>query len=385
MPLKGIKVLEFAGLAPAPFCGKILADFGAKVTVIDRAPENPLNIFNRGKRVLAVNLKKSKGQELVRKLAKIHDVVLEPFRPGIMEKMNLGPEVLCKDNPRLIYARLTGFGQQGRLAPRAGHDINYIAISGVLSMLGRKNEKPLPPINLLADFAGGGLTCALGICLALLERHHSGRGQVIDSAMVDGATYVASWLFMGRNVATLWQGERGTNVLDGGYYFYDTYETKDGKYMSVGAIEPQFFDEFKKTLGLPQLPQFPSDDAEKEAGKTLITNSFLQKTQAEWSTIFEDRDACIYPILEWADVMKHDHNKSRKAFELLDDDNGSVLAPQPAPRLSRTPGLLSKGPSNSPEAFEEVVDMIREVNVDSNEFKQLIDEQIVILPSQAKL
>ncbi|XP_013114226.2 alpha-methylacyl-CoA racemase [Stomoxys calcitrans] len=383
MPLKGIKVLEFAGLAPAPFCGKILADFGAKVTVIDRVPDNSLNCLNGGKRVLAINLKRPEGQNLVRKLAGTHDVILEPFRPGIMEKMNLGPDVLCKDNPRLIYARLTGFGQEGRLAPRAGHDINYAAISGVLSMLGRKNEKPLPPINLLADFAGGGLMCAFGICLALLERHRSGRGQIVDSAMVDGAAYVASWLFMGRKMATLWQGERGTNLLDGGYYFYDTYETKDGKYMSVGALEPQFFEEFKNKLGLPQLSQFVSEDSEKEAAKALVTKTFLQKTQDEWTAIFEDIDACVYPVLDWSEVMQHDHNKCRKAFAPFDEDNS--LAPQPAPRLSRTPGVLSKDSSNSPEAFEEAIKMVRELNLSNDELKSLVNEKILILPAHAKL
>lgn len=304
-----------------------------------------------------------------------------------MEKINLVPNVLCKENPRLIYARLTGFGQDGRLAPRAGHDINYAAISGVLSMLGRKNEKPQPPINILSDFAGGGLMCALGICLALLERHHSGHGQIVDSAMVDGAAYVASWLYMARSVPSLFQGERGTNVLDGGQYFYDTYETKDGKYMSVGALEPQFFKEFKNKIGLPELSQYLAEDNERDAAKALVTKTFLQKTQAEWSSIFEDVDACVYPIVDWQDVMKHDHNKSRRAFERLDDDDvDSLLAPQPAPRLSRTPGKLAKLPSSSSAAVEEALEIIRDLHLSSDELKNLVNEKVLLLPSsQAKL
>ncbi|XP_073825650.1 alpha-methylacyl-CoA racemase-like [Musca autumnalis] len=382
MPLKGIKVLEFAGLAPAPFCGKILADFGAKVTVIDRVPDNVLNCMNRGKRVLAINLKVPEGQQLARKLAGTQDVLIEPFRPGVMEKLNLGPELLCKDNPRLIYARLTGFGQQGRLAARAGHDINYAAISGVLSMLGHKNEKPQPPINILADFAGGGLMCSLGICLALLERHRSGRGQVVDSAMIDGAAYVASWLFMARNVPTLFQGERGTNALDGGSYFYDVYETKDGKYMSVGCLEYQFFDEFKNKLGLPELSQVLVDEDEKKAAKDMVTKRFLEKTQAEWSAIFEDVDACVYPIIDWESVLDHDHNKTRRSFEKLDD---GCLAPCPAPRLNRTPGKLSTLPSTSSEAIEEALDMIRDLKLSNVELQKLVSDKVLILPTEAKL
>ncbi|XP_073825672.1 alpha-methylacyl-CoA racemase-like [Musca autumnalis] len=381
MPLKGIKVLEFAGLAPVPFCGKILADFGAKVTVIDRVNDNILNCMNRGKRILAINLKVPEGQQLVRKLAGNHDVLIEPFRPGVMEKLNLGPEVLCKDNPRLIYARLTGFGQHGRLAARAGHDINYAAVSGVLSMLGRKNERPQPPINILA-FAGGSLMCSLGICLALLERHRSGHGQVIDSAMTDGAAYVSSWLFMARNIPMVFQGKRGTNTLDGGSYFYDVYETKDGKYMSVAPIEPQFFDAFKDKLGLPELSQKVVNEDEKLAAKDILTKRFLEKTQAEWSAIFEDIDACVYPVIDWESVLDHDHLKSRHTFEKLDD---GCLAPCPAPLLSRTPGQLSTRPSTSSEAIEEALDMLRDLKLSKVEMQKLVRNKVLILPTEAKL
>ncbi|KAL9930500.1 alpha-methylacyl-CoA racemase isoform 1-T1 [Glossina fuscipes fuscipes] len=382
MPLKGIKVLEFSGLAPAPFCGKILADFGAKVTVIDRVPDNPVNCMNNGKRVLAVNLKKSLGQNLVRRLAKTQDVLIEPFRPGVMEKLYLGPELLCRDNPRLIYARLTGFGQSGPLSARAGHDINYAAISGVLSMLGRENEKPLPPINILADFAGGSLMCALGICLALLERHRSGRGQVVDSSMVEGAAYIASWLFMSRSIPLLWQGVRGSNVLDGGSYFYDTYPTKDGKFMSVGCLEPQFFELFKEKLGLLQLSQYPDSEEEKQSAKDCVTEAFLQKTQAEWSAIFEDIDACVYPVLDWHCAMTHAHNVERQSFDLVDN----IPVPQPAPRLSRTPGTLKTKSQSSKEAADDALDMlIQELQLDTYELKNLVKEDIIQLPVRTKL
>lgn len=242
----------------------------------------------------------------------------------------------------------------------------------------RKGEKPLPPINLLADFAGGSLICAFGICLALLERHRSGRGQIVDSAMVEGAAYVASWLFMSRNIPHLWQGgERGTNWLDSGTFYYDTYETKDGKYMSVGALEPQFFELFKEHLGLPELSQFPQDDAEKEEAKKAVTNAFRQKTQEEWSKIFEDIDACVCPVIDWKDVMQHDHNRTRETFVKFHDN---LIAPKPAPRLSRTPGQLSTRLANSSEAVEEAANILADLKLSSVELEQLINDKILTLP-----
>ena len=238
--LQGIRVVEMAGLAPAPYCGLILADFGAEVVRVDRVGAGSMDQLARGKRSVAVNLKSPEGVETVLRLMETADVLLEPYRPGVMERLGLGPDVACARNPRLVYARLTGFGQDGPYAPMAGHDINYIAISGALSLLGRKGEKPLAPVNLLGDFAGGGMLCALGICLALLERTHSGKGQVVDTAMVDGAAYLATFVYKFRN-SGMWRDERGTNMLDSAAPFYDTYRTKDGEFMSVGAIEPQFY------------------------------------------------------------------------------------------------------------------------------------------------
>ncbi|XP_016976018.1 alpha-methylacyl-CoA racemase [Drosophila rhopaloa] len=374
MPLKGIKVLEFVGLAPGPLCGKILNDFGATVTRIDKVLDNPLDVLQQGKRTISVDLKNIKGQQLVRRLAHKCDILIEPFRPGVMEKLNLGPFELCKANPRLIYARLTGFGQNGRLAPRAGHDINYAAISGVLSMLGRRDEKATPPINLLADFAGGSVMCSLGICLALLERHNSGRGQVVDASMVEGAAYVASWLFMSRNLE-IWGRERGDNLIDGGSYFYDTYKTKDGLYMSVGALEPQFFELLRQRLQLPDdLSQFGEEHQDR--GRRLLTEAFLTKTQAEWSQIFEDVDSCVYPVLDYREVHKHDHNKERESFEVIQ----GTPVPRPAPLLSRTPGKLPKATDN-----KQLGSLIEELDLKPQELKDLLDSGVLTLPEKAKL
>lgn len=337
--------------------------------------DNPLDVLHHGKRTLAINLKKPKGQQIVRNLANKYDVIVEPFRPGVMESLNLGPKELCAANPRLIYARLTGFGQHGRLAPRAGHDLNYAAISGVLSMMGRQHEKPTAPINLLADFAGGSVMCALGICLALLERHNSGQGQIVDAAMVEGAAYVASWLFMSRSL-NIWNEsqERGTNLLDGGAFFYDTYKTKDGLYMSVAALEPQFFEIIKKILQLPEdLTQYGEEH--QELGRKLLTEKFLSKTQAEWSVIFEDLDACVYPVIDWQDVQKHDHNMLRESFKRM----GDILAPRPAPRLSRTPGEIRQNSNNDEKFF------LDELNLQPTELRRLQEDGVITLSMSSML
>lgn len=295
-----------------------------------------------------------------------------------MEKLKLGPERLLKENPRLIYARLTGFGQEGRLAARAGHDINYAAISGVLSMLGRKNEKPTAPVNILADFAGGGLTCALGICLALLHRHNSGKGQIVDAAMVDGAAYVASWLFSARTVPHLWGKERGYNTLDGGAFYYDTYETKDGRYMSVGALEPQFFELFKNHLGHPELTQNITTDAEQEAAKEIVRKAFLQKTQAEWSAIFENIDACVYPVLDWRQAMQHDQNSHRGLYKTVNEQQ----LPNPAPRLSETPGKIAES-KRGKSAREDALSILHEMSLPKIIIDEMEKEGVIILPSHS--
>ncbi|KAM8828053.1 alpha-methylacyl-CoA racemase [Spinachia spinachia] len=335
MALAGVRVVELAGLAPAPFCGMILADFGAKVIRVDRTKVGmSLDTQGRGKRSVAINLKTSEGVTLLRKLCVQSDVVLEPYRKGVMEKLGLGPQELLKENPRLIYARLTGYGQSGPYANAAGHDINYVALSGLLSRLGRSGEKPCAPLNLIADFAGGGLSCALGIVLALLERTKSGKGQVIDASMVEGAAYVGSFAWKSRSIG-MWDRPRGQNMLDGGAPFYDTYETADGKYMAVGAIEPQFYGQLLEGLELDAgaLPPQMSFTDWPELRRIFIA-SFASKTQADWSRIFDGTDACVTPVLALDEASSHPHNQERASFV---KDAGGEESPRPAPVLSRTP------------------------------------------------
>lgn len=341
-------------------------------------PENPVDCLTVGKSTIAVNIKHAKGQEIVRKLSRNCDVLIEPYRPGVMENLSLGPEMLLAENPRLIYARLSGYGQTGPLAKRAGHDINYVALSGILSMLGRHNEPPTAPINLIADFAGGGLLCALGICMALLERHRSGKGQVIDCSMTEGAAYVGSWLTRSQRLP-IWGHPRGHNMLDGGAFYYATYETKDGKFMSVGAIEPQFFDEFCRVLGLPaDVEQFDDDTG---ATKTLVKEIFKTRTQAQWTELFENTDACVHPVLEWQDAHSYIHNKQRGTFVNETDTDGLVV-PAPAPKLSRTPAVSSVQRRGH---VERTLEVIGELNMSKEEIQQLCEDGILTLPLNAKL
>lgn len=330
--LEGIRVVEMAGLAPAPYCGMILADFGADVVRVDRRGSRSADLLCRGKRSIGVDLKHPDGVATVLRLVEKADVLLEPFRPGVMERLGLGPDVALAKNPKLVYARLTGYGQDGPYGSMAGHDINYIAISGALSLVGRKGEKPLAPVNLIGDFAGGGMLCAMGIAFALLERQRSGKGQVIDSAMIDGASHLVTFVHKMRGFGA-WK-DRGTNLLDGGAPFYDTYRTKDGRFVSVGAIEPQFYAALLKGLGLEgaAIPE-QNDKSGWAANAARFAEIFASKTRDEWSAIFDGTDACVAPVLELAEVHEHPHNAARSAMV-----NGD---PAPAPRLSRTPGTAS--------------------------------------------
>jgi alpha-methylacyl-CoA racemase len=364
--LQGIRVIEMAGLAPAPFCGLILADFGADVVRVDRVGAGSVDQLARGKRSVAVNLKSPEGVETVLRLAERADVLLEPYRPGVMERLGLGPDVACARNPRLVYARLTGFGQDGPYAGMAGHDINYIAISGALSLLGRKGEKPLPPVNLLGDFAGGGMLCALGVCLALLERGHSGRGQVVDAAMVDGAAYLSTFVYKFRN-SGMWRDERGTNMLDTGAPFYDTYRTKDGQFMSVGAIESQFYAALLRGLGLEAVAMpAQMDQGSWAATAARFADLFAQKTRDEWSAIFDGTDACVAPVLGLGEAHEHPHNRARG---LLIADHQDKREPAPAPRLSRTPG---DGTRPLPGVGDHTRDVLGEFGFDRDEIDRLV-------------
>merc|ERR1712136_70845 len=343
MALKGVKVLEIAGMAPSPLCGMILSDFGASVIRIDRTGKHiPYDITARGKKSIAVNLRVRKGAEIVRQLSKNTDILLEGFRPGVMEKLGLGPTILMKQNPQLIFARITGYGQQGPMSNVAGHDINYLAMSGVLSRLGRRNENPNPPINLLAAFAGGSMTCAMGIMAALFERSISGHGQVIDSSMVEGSAYVSSWLFKSQTKLLVWGKDRGENILDGGAHYYEIYRTSDDKYIAIGAIEPHFYDllleklhltkeKFPQTSGLDGVNDFDADILKDKLQEIIKT-----KTRGEWAQIFDGTDACVTPVLELHEAPNHPHSIERQSF--IRDTNGE-FSPAPAPKLSRTPAV----------------------------------------------
>ena len=369
--LDGIRVIEMAGLAPAPYCGVILADFGADVVRVDRVGARSMDLISRGKRSIAVDVKSPRGIETVLALVERADVLLEPFRPGVMERLGLGPEVACTRNPRLVYARLTGYGQTGPYAPMAGHDIDYIALSGALSLIGRRGERPLAPLNLLGDFAGGGMLCAMGILLALLERARSGRGQVVDAAMVDGAAHLALFLYKFRS-AGFWKDERGTNMLDGGVPFYDTYETKDGRYVAVGAIEPQFYAALLRGLGLdPETMPKQMDERHHEETRRRFTEIFRQKTRAEWCAVFDGTDACVSPVLGLGEVQEHPHNAARR---LVVPDPDGHLEPAPAPRLSRTPG---EGGKPRPQAGEHTRAVLAEAGFSAGDVEALLAAGVV--------
>eukprot|EP00054_Salpingoeca_dolichothecata_P021477 m.137572 g.137572 ORF g.137572 m.137572 type:complete len:382 (-) comp23998_c0_seq1:30-1175(-) len=333
MALRSLNVIELAGLAPAPFAGMILSDFGATVTRVDKPVPVTVDTMARGKRSIAIDLKQPAGVKILHRLCGKADVLIEPFRPGVMERLGLGPQVLCKENPGLIYARLTGFGQTGELKNEAGHDINYLAISGLLSTLGRQNENPIPPINIAGDFAGGGMLCVMGILLAVIERSISGKGQVVDAAMVDGAAYLSTFLYTSRKLG-LWQGPRGTNLLDTGAPFYETYRTKDGKYMAVGAIEPQFFRSLLSVLKVDHSTINQQDRSAWPSVKKQFAGIFATKEQSEWTRLFEGTDACVTPVVDLEDAPLHPHNRSRSNFIGPDSEDPQ---PAPAPKLSRTP------------------------------------------------
>ncbi|KAM6290032.1 alpha-methylacyl-CoA racemase [Aegotheles albertisi] len=374
MALSGVRVLELAGLAPAPLCGMILADFGAQVVRVDRAsrPGLATDAQGRGKRSLVLDLKRAEGSAALRRLCCQADVLIEPFRHGVMEKLGLGPQVLLQENPRLIYARLTGFGQTGRYARSAGHDINYLALSGVLSKLGRKGENPYAPLNLLADFAGGGVMCALGIVAALYERTRSGKGQVIDASMVEGVAYLSSFLWKTQKVG-LWKRSRGENLLDSGAPFYETYKTSDGKFMAVGALEPQFYNQLIKGLGLDS-DELPSQlsFADWPEMKKKFASVFAQKTQAEWCSIFDGIDACVTPVLSFDDVASHQHNKQRGSFIKNDQEE---ISPRPAPLLSRTPAVPSL--KRDPFIGEHTEEILLEYGFTKQEITQLYSDKVI--------
>ncbi|KAJ5360178.1 CoA-transferase family III [Penicillium concentricum] len=328
-PLKGIKVIELAGLAPGPFAGLLLADYGASVLRIDRPNSISGDQLTRNKTSITLDLRDKASINILLRLLITADVLIDPFRPGVLERLGLSPtEILQKHNPRLIVARMTGFRRDGKYKDMAGHDINYIAVSGVLSMLGRANEKPYAPANILGDFAGGGAVCFQGILLALISRSHTGRGQVVEANMVDGSAYLATFPRLGRNTPA-WAEPRGENLLDSGCPYYDTYETKDsGRYFAVGALEPQFYAAFVRGLGfeIGNLPK-REDREQWPKLKEIFTRRFKEKTRVEWEAVFDGTDACATPVLEQAE-LEEDGYEQRPMVHLASTPAAPILADQ---------------------------------------------------------
>jgi alpha-methylacyl-CoA racemase len=334
-PLAGLRIIELAGIGPGPFAAMMLADHGAEVIRIDRpgARIDTKDPLLRSRRLIGVDLKSPEGKAKVRDLVKTADGLIEGFRPGVTERLGLGPEVLLADNPRLVYGRMTGWGQTGPYAHAAGHDINYIALAGALHTYGRAGEKPTPPINMVGDFGGGGMMLAFGMVSALLHAQKTGQGQIIDTAMTDGAAVLMSMIW-GFRANGIWSDDRGTNMLDTGAHFYDTYETSDGKWISIGSIEPQFYAELRARAGLAEDRDFDAqmDRSQWSALKVKLTALFLGKTRDEWCAIMEMTDICFAPVLSMAEAPGHPHNAARATFIEV----GGVTQPAPAPRYSVT-------------------------------------------------
>jgi alpha-methylacyl-CoA racemase len=349
-PLVGLKVVEFAGIGPGPFASMLLADLGADVVRIDRngAEGGAGDILGRSKRSVAIDLKLPEGKAAALALIEKADVLIEGFRPGVMERLGLGPDVVHARNPRLIYGRMTGWGQAGPLSQTAGHDINYIAIAGALGEMGRAGQPPSPPLNLVGDFGGGSLYLVFGICAALFEANRSGKGQVIDCAMTDGAASLMT-MFHGMKAAGLWSAQRDANLLDGGAHFYDGYECADGTYLSIGAIEPQFYAELLAKLGLSDadMPK-RMNPGNWPAYSQVIADRVKTKTRDEWTRIFAGGDACVAPILSMTEAWADPHNVFRETFVT---ENG-LTQPAPAPRFSRTAGKIQGPPPKTGEHSE---------------------------------
>ena len=357
-PLSGIKVVEIAGIGPGPFAAMMLADMGADVVRVDRAQavtgnfdRQNLEILNRGRRSIGVDLKHPDGVETVMKLVEQADALVEGFRPGVADRLGIGPDACLARNPRLVYGRMTGWGQEGPYAQAAGHDINYIALAGSLAHFGRAGAKPTPPINLVGDFGGGGMLMAFGVACALVEAGRSGRGQVIDAAMVDGAAALMAMVW-GFQALGIW-GPAGTNILDTGAPFYDTYETSDGKYISLGSLEPQFYAELITRLGLSDEVELSGqmDNSTWPDLRDRFTTLFLTKTRDEWCQVLEMTDVCFAPVLTMTEAAEHPHLKARGTIVV---ENG-VMQPAPAPRFSRTPGSIQRPPAWPGEHTDELL------------------------------
>jgi alpha-methylacyl-CoA racemase len=357
--LSGYRVIELAGIGPAPMCAMLLSDMGADVVRIDRLADAGLGVqvqtkyslLNRGRRSVALDLKRPEATDTVLRMVEKADALIEGFRPGVMERLGLGPDVCLARNQKLVYGRMTGWGQEGPLAQAAGHDINYIALAGALYSIGRRGEAPVPPLNLVGDFGGGALYLALGVVAGILEAQKSGKGQVVDVAMVDGVASLMTAIY-GMHGAGIWTNDRGTNILDTGAHYYDVYETRDGKHISIGSIETKFYEELLERSGLkneelPRQNDRPSWPQMKERLKAL----FLTKTRDEWCKIMEGTDICFAPVLSMDEAPQHPHNQLRGTFVAQD----GVTQPAPAPRFSRTPSAIQCPPAAPGQHTEEAL------------------------------
>ena len=342
-PLSGVKIIEFAGIGPGPFCGQLLSDMGADIIRIDRkgaSGGNRNDIAGRGRRSVALDLKKPEAVEACLKLIEQADALQEGFRPGVMERLGLSPDICLKRNPKLVYGRMTGWGQYGPFAQAAGHDINYIALTGALAAIGTA-EKPVPPLNLVGDFGGGALYLAMGICAALFEAQRSGAGQVVDCAMTDGATSLMS-MFFGMKASGIWTTDRVDNLLDGAAHFYDVYETADGKFISLGSIEPQFYALLREKAGLADDAAFDAqmDKSQWPQLKAKLTAIIKSKSRDEWDEIMAASDVCYAPVLDMDEAAQHPHNKARETIT----EAFGVMQPNVAPRFEGTPSEIQGPP-----------------------------------------
>lgn len=373
-PLQGVTIIELAGIGPGPFCAMMLSDMGADVIRVDRAGAvrggdpnvPPVDVLGRGRRSIGLDLKSPEGTETLMRLVEKADGLTEGFRPGVTERLGIGPDECMARNSRLVYGRMTGWGQTGPYALTAGHDINYIALAGALEPIGRRGEAPVPPLNLVGDFGGGGMYLAFGMVCAILEARSSGQGQVVDAAMVDGAASLMGF-FHGFRAMGVWNDERGTNMLDTGAPYYDVYETGDGKYVSIGSIEPQFYAQLREKLGL--------DDAKWDAQQTRadwpdrkadLAEIFMMKTRDEWCEIIEGSDVCFAPVLSIEEAPKHPHNVARSTFTEV----AGVTQPSPAPRFSRTEAKIQRPAAHAGQHSDE---LLAEFGFDDAEIASLRD------------
>ncbi|WP_374942052.1 CaiB/BaiF CoA transferase family protein [Sphingomonas sp.] len=371
--LTGVRIVELAGIGPAPFAGMMLADHGAEVIRIDRpgAPDDPSDVLRRGRKSIALDLKRPESIVIVRDLARSADGLIEGFRPGVMERLGLGPDVLLGDNPRLAYGRMTGWGQTGPLSALAGHDINYLAISGTLGAIGRAGEAPVPPLNLVADFGGGGMLLAFAMTAAILHARGGGAGQVIDCAMTEGSALLAAMVW-GFRASGRWHDERGGNILDTGAPFYEIYACEDGGHVAIGSIEPQFYGALRAKLGLAEDPAF---DAQFDRGgwpalKAKLAALFATRTRAAWEDTFADADLCFAPVLTFAEAPVHPHAVARGSFAAP----GGVVQPAPAPLFSATP---ARAPETPRPPGGDAAELLRSIGYDDARIAALAADKVI--------